>query len=47
MSDIRIQTTLLLSIANLETKPTVIQVGDPTFRKYLAYTMRSVGSFSY
>jgi hypothetical protein len=41
LGDIRVQTTLLLSISNLETKPVPLQQTDLPFRKYLAYTMKS------
>jgi hypothetical protein len=33
---------LLLSISNMETKPVPLLQNDLPFRKYLAYTMKSV-----
>ena len=41
VQDIRFQSALLLAISNLETKPTPLQTELP-FRKYLAFTMKSV-----
>ena len=46
VQDIRLQTTLLLSISNMETKPTPLSTDLP-FRKYLVFTMKSVSQFSF